>query len=176
MIPLIIVAFIVGLVVVVLAIAATKPPTFRVARTAQINAPADKIFPAINEFKRWDAWTPYDKLDPAMKKFHSGSASGVGAIYNWQGNNKAGTGRMEIIESSSPSRIVIKLDFEKPFRANHTAEFTLQSVGDATTVTWSIQGDSSFMHKVMSTFINMDNMIGNDFAEGLANLKTSIEA
>ena len=176
MIPIVIVAFVVGLIVVICAIAATKPPTFRVARSAQINASADKIFPVINEFPRWANWSPYEKRDPNMKKTHSGSANGVGAIYEWDGNNKVGKGRMEILESSAPSKIIVKLDFEKPFVAHNTAEFTLQTVDGVTTVTWAMNGDSPFMHKVMGLFIDMDKMIGNDFAAGLANLKSIIEA
>jgi uncharacterized protein YndB with AHSA1/START domain len=110
-----------------------------------------------------------------MKRTHSGAPSGKGAIYEWDGNNQVGKGRMEIIEATPPSKIVIKLDFMKPFEAHNTAEFTMQPAGDATNVTWAMHGPNLFVGKVMSIFIDMDDMIGKDFEAGLANLKTLAE-
>lgn len=168
-----------GLVVLVAALlvyATTRPDKFRVERTAGIKAPPDKIFALINDFQRWSAWSPYEKLDPAMRRTHSGTSSGRGAVYEWSGNGKAGAGRMEIVETSPPSRIIIMLDFIKPFEAHNTAEFTLVPNGDATDVTWAIYGPSHFMTKVMGLFLNMDRLIGKDFEAGLANLKAVAEA
>src|SRR5438477_8882693 len=135
-----IVGLIIGLlalaIVVLLVIAATKPDAFRIQRSAIINSAPDKVFPLINDFHNWTAWSPWEKLDPALKRAYSGAASGKGAVYEWQGNKKVGQGRMEIIESFSPSKIAIKLDFFKPFEAHNTAEFTLQPQANSTGVTW----------------------------------------
>lgn len=155
--------------------AATRPDTFRVERTARIQAPAEKIFPLIDDFHRWGTWSPYEKLDPEMKRTFGGSASGKGATYAWDSKGKAGAGRMEIVESSPSSKIAINLDFTSPMEGHNLAEFTLQPQGDATMVTWSMQGKSPYAAKLMGIFFNMDQMIGKDFEAGLANLKTATE-
>jgi uncharacterized protein YndB with AHSA1/START domain len=159
----------------VLAVAARKPDIFRVERTTNIKAPADKIFPYINDLHSWTAWSPFDKRDPALKRTYSGASLGKGAIYEWNGNDKVGVGRMEIIDTSAPSQILIKLDFYKPFEGHNTAEFTLQQNGDTTNVTWAMFGPHNFFCKLMNTFMDMDKMIGTDFAAGLANLKAICE-
>jgi len=168
-------------IVVVVAIAAilgyamTMPDNFRVQRTTSIKAPPEKIFPLINDFHRWGSWSPWEKMDPEMKRTYSGAASGKGAAYAWQGNSKVGEGRMEIADTSPPSKVTIKLDFMKPFEAHNTAEFTLEPKGDSTNVTWAMYGPSEFITKVMGVFVSMDKMIGKDFETGLANLKTVAE-
>ena len=159
----------------ILIFAATKPDIFRVQRSTSINAPPEKIFPLINEFDRWGTWSPYEKRDPAMKRSRSGPSSGKGAVYGWEGNSQIGTGRMEIMEALPPSKIVIKLDFFKPFEAHNIAEFTLEGKGDTTSVTWAMHGPANYISKLMGVFINMDSMIGTDFEAGLANLKTVAE-
>ena len=159
----------------VLAFAATKPDVFRVQRAVSIKAPPEKIFPLIDDFHDWVAWSPYEKIDPALQRSYSGPQSGKGAVYEWQGNNKVGKGRMEITQSSPSSKIVIALHFMKPFEARNTAEFTMVPEGDATSVTWAMHGSSPFMAKVMCIFMSMDNMVGKQFEEGLANLKTVAE-
>ncbi|MGJ7528164.1 SRPBCC family protein [Variovorax sp. GB1P17] len=164
-----------ALIAVLLIYAATRPDTFRVERTARIQAPAEKIFPLIDDFHRWGAWSPYEKLDPDMKRTFGGSASGKGATYAWDSKGKAGAGRMEIAESSPSSKIAINLDFTSPMEGHNLAEFTLQPQGDATQVTWSMQGKSPYVAKLMGIFFNMDQMIGKDFEAGLANLKTATE-
>ncbi len=162
-------------VAIILIVASTRPDTFRVKRTATIKAPPERIFPLIDRFEAWKSWSPYEKLDPAMKREQSGPATGVGAVYAWEGNSKAGKGRMEILESAPSSKIVIKLDFLKPFEAHNTAEFILVPAGDSTTVTWAMYGPQIFIGKVMGLFFDMDNMIGKDFAAGLSNLKAIAE-
>lgn len=159
----------------VLVLAMTKPDTLHVERSASIKAPPDRIFTLIANLRGWTEWSPYERKDPAMKRTHSGAPSGKGAVYEWDGNNQVGKGRMEIIEATPPSKIVIKLDFMKPFEAHNTAEFTMQPAGDATNVTWAMHGPNLFVGKVMSIFIDMDDMIGKDFEAGLANLKTLAE-
>ena len=163
------------LIVAVLAYAATKPDTLRVERTTNVKAPADKIFPLINDFHRWGDWSPYEKKDPAMTRTFSGAPSGKGAVYTWDGDSNVGAGRMEIVESSPASKVAIQLDFSRPFEGHNIAEFTMQPQGDSTNVTWAMHGPSNYIGKIMSVFINMDTMIGSDFEAGLANLKAAVE-
>jgi uncharacterized protein YndB with AHSA1/START domain len=159
----------------VLAYAATKPDIFRVQRSASIKAPADRIFGLITDLRNWRAWSPYEKRDPEMTRNYSGADKGKGAAYAWDGNRNVGAGRMEIVDVTPPSKVVIKLEFLRPFKANNTAEFVMEPKGDATTVTWAMHGPNKFIGKVMGIFIDMDKMIGKDFEDGLANLKTIAE-
>jgi uncharacterized protein YndB with AHSA1/START domain len=171
-----IIAVVLAIVIaIVLILAATKPDRFSVQRAATIKAPPEKIFPAISDFHQWTSWSPWEHRDPAMKRTYSGADSGKGAVYAWDGNKNVGSGRMEILDVSVPSKIVIKLDFLKPFEAHNTAEFTMLPQGDATNLTWVMHGPLVFMAKVMHVFINMDRMIGKDFEAGLANLKRITE-
>jgi Polyketide cyclase / dehydrase and lipid transport len=163
------------LVVTVLIYAATRPDTFRVERSLSIKAPPEKIFPHINNFHQWQAWSPWEKIDPAAKTTYSGTNNGVGAAYEWNGNNEVGQGRMEIIESVPSSKVILKIDFIKPFEGHNTIEFTLVPQGDATTVTQAMYGASPFISKVMSLFFSMDKMVGTKYEEGLATLKTIAE-
>jgi uncharacterized protein YndB with AHSA1/START domain len=162
-------------IAVVLILASRKPDTLRVQRATSIEAPPEKIFPLIEDFHRWQSWSPYETRDPDMQRTFSGAASGKGAVYAWNGNKNVGSGRMEILDAPPPGKVVIKLDFLKPFEAHNTAEFTLLPQGDTTNVTWLMHGPAPLMSKVMQVFMNMDNMIGRDFAVGLANLKRITE-
>lgn len=163
----------------VLILAARKPDIFRIERAATVNAPADRIFALICDFHQWLNWSPWEGRDPALKRTYSGAERGKGAVYAWDGNKNVGSGRMEILEASPPSdlpsKVVIKLDFVKPFEAHNTAEFTMLPQGGATDVTWVMHGPAPFTSKVMQVFMNMDRMIGKDFEAGLANLKTITE-
>ncbi len=166
---------VVVLVVAVLAYAATRPGSLHVQRSASINASPDKIFPLINDFHSWSAWSPYEKIDPAMKRSYSGSPKGNAAVYEWEGNSNVGQGRMEITDAAPPSKVTIKLDFVKPLEGHDIAQFTLEPQGSATTVTWSMDGPTPYIGKVIGIFLNMDRMIGGDFETGLGNLKTIAE-
>jgi uncharacterized protein YndB with AHSA1/START domain len=170
-IAIVVVVAIVGL----LGLAATKPDHFRVARSTLIKAPPQKIYALIEDFHKWGAWSPYEKMDPAMTRTYGGPTSGLGSTYAWSGNGKAGAGRMEIIEATAPSKLVTSLDFTKPFQAHNKAIFTLEPEGDATRVTWAMEGDSPFMFKLMDVILNMDKMAGKDFEAGLASLKAEAE-
>src|SRR5262245_21947818 len=172
---LIVVGVLLLAVVVLLAYAATQPSAFRVQRSASIQALPEKVFPHINDFHSWSAWSPWEKLDPNLKRTFTGPASGVGSTYEWQGNKKVGQGRMEIMESTPSSKVAIKLDFIKPFEAHNTAEFTLAPNGGSTDINWAMLGHKPFLFKVMSVFMDMDKMIGKDFEAGLANLKAISE-
>jgi hypothetical protein len=174
-IALIVVGVIVALVVLVLVLAAMQSNTFRVERSADMQAPPDRVFAQINDFHKWTAWSPWEKLDPALNRTYGGPESGKGTTYDWEGNKQVGKGRMEITESLPPSKITIKLDFLKPFEAHNTTEFTFSPRGGGTAVSWAMTGQRPFMFKVMCLFMNMDNMIGKDFEKGLANLKGVVE-
>jgi len=169
------------LIVIVLAIAgvfvlaAMQPPTFTIQRSISIKAKADRIFPYINDFHKWTAWSPYESKDPAMNKTYAGAESGKGSIYNWSGNNKVGEGQMDI-EESSPEKIVVQLVFSKPMRAKNTVEFTLvQGKDDITEVTWAMKGINTYKAKLFHVFMNMDKMMGPDFESGLSKLKETVE-
>ena len=162
-------------VAIILILAATKPDGFSVQRVITVQAPPERIFPFINDFHQWGSWSPYENKDPAMKRSYSGAASGTSAVYAWEGNKNVGSCRMEILDASAPSKIVIKLDFFTPFEGHNTAEFTMLPQGDATNVTWLMHGPLPFMGKIMHVFINMDRMVGKDFEIGLANLKRLAE-
>lgn len=164
------------IVVALLGYAATKPDTFRVERSASIKAAPETIFAHLNDFRSWGNWSPWEKLDPAMQRTFSGAAIGTGAVYEWKGNSDVGAGRMEILESSPSSKLNIKLNFTEPFEAQSTSEFSLTPEGDATKITWVMQGPNQFIGKVMSIFVDMDNHIGKDFETGLANLKAIAES
>jgi carbon monoxide dehydrogenase subunit G len=173
-IKLIVLAVIV-LIAGVLIFAGMKPDVFRVQRSASIKAPPEKIFPFVNDFQRWSAWSPYEKRDPAMKRTFGATTAGKGAVYEWDGNKDVGKGRMEITETTAPSKVLIKLDFISPFEGHNVAEFTMDRKGDSTNVTWAMYGPAPYISKLMGVFLNMDNMIGKDFEAGLANLKALSE-
>lgn len=166
---------VVAIVVAILLYAATRPDNFRIERAILIKAAPPKIFEFLEDFRRWGTWSPWEKLDPSMTRTHSGATSGVGAVYAWQGAGKVGAGRMEITQSSVPAKLVIKLDFLKPFEAHNTAEFTIEPRGDATQITWAMHGPSPYMAKLMGIFFSMDTIVGRDFEAGLANLKAAAE-
>ncbi len=163
------------LIAALLVFAATRPDTFRVQRAASIKAPPEKVFALLNDFQRWEAWSPWEKKDPAMKRTFSVVTSGKGAQYAWEGNKDVGQGRMEIADSVPPSKVAIKLDFVKPFEAHNTIEFTLEPKGEATNVTWAMQGDTPYLAKIVHVFLDMDKMVGKDFEAGLANLRAAAE-
>lgn len=159
----------------VLILAATRPNTFRVRRAASIGASAEKIFPLINDFSKWGGWSPWEKKDPTMQRSLGAITSGKGAVYAWEGNKDVGRGRMEITDSVPPTRVVIRLDFIKPFEAHNMVEFTLEPTGDATNVMWTMEGHTPYLAKIIHLFLNMDRMVGRDFEAGLAGLKSIVE-
>jgi hypothetical protein len=165
-----------ALVVVFAVVVAMQPAAFRIERKATIAAPDSVVFAQVNDFHRWDAWSPWAKLDPAMKQTYEGSPAGVGAVLSWAGNKDVGEGRMTITESTPNTLIRIKLEFLKPFAATNTTEFTFTPAGDQTSVTWAMTGQNNFIAKAFGLFMNMDKMIGGDFEKGLAQMKTVVEA
>jgi uncharacterized protein YndB with AHSA1/START domain len=173
------VKILVALVVVVAGLAvviALQPSDFRVSRTATIAAPAPVVFAQVNDFHNWTAWSPWAKLDPAMKQTYEGAPAGTGAIYTWVGNHEVGEGRMTIVESRPSDLIRVELDFVKPFAGTSVAQFTFTPEGDRTAVTWTMTGEKNFVAKAIHLVMSMDRMIGGQFEQGLAAMKTVAEA
>ncbi len=166
---------IVAAIAAVLLFAATRPDTFQIQRSASIKAPPDRIFPLINDLNRWNAWSPWEKKDPAMKRTFGAVTVGRGALYSWDGNKDVGQGSMEITESAAPSRVAIKLRFVKPFEASNDVEFILLPKGGLTQVTWTMRGRAGYFEKLIHMFFNIDRMVGADFEAGLASLKAIAE-
>jgi len=171
----IVILVIVVLVAGVLVAAAMRPGEFAVQRSVSIQAPPEKIFPLIGDFRQWPVWSPWEKLDPTMKRTLSGPATGPGSVYAWDGSGKVGAGRMEIRELAAPSKVSIQLDFIKPFEGHNITDFTLVPRDGATEVTWLMHGPAPFVSKLMGLFVDMDKMIGKDFETGLANMKAAAE-
>ena len=157
-------------------VVAGQPVEFKISRSAKISAPPEKVFPHVNDFHQWEAWSPWAKMDLACKNTFDGSPAGTGAIFSWAGNKKVGEGRMTITESRPSDLIRINLEFFKPFKATNTAEFTFQPQGNQTVVTWSMSGKNNFMGKVFGLVMNCEQMVGRDFEKGLAAMKSVTEA
>lgn len=171
--------FIIGAMIVVAVIliyAATRPNAFRIERSALMNATPDAIFAQLNNFHAWEAWSPWEKLDPAVKRTYSGADAGVGAKYAWVGNRELGAGNMEIITSAPNTSLIIRIEFLVPFKAVNTIEFTLIREGNATKVTEAMYGPSPFISKLMGLVFNMDKIVGSKFEDGLAAIKAIVEA
>jgi uncharacterized protein YndB with AHSA1/START domain len=168
-------SFIAVLILAVVVVIYLRPDDFRVTRSATMKASPEIIMEQITDFHKWEAWSPWAKLDPNAKNTFSGTESGVGAIFHWDGNNEVGEGEMQITEVRSNEAIVIKIDFFKPMKGTNTVEFTFKPEGDQTLVTWSMFGKSDFIGKAFSLVINCDKMIGDMYEKGLTNLKTVVE-
>ena len=162
-------------VIIFIILAAMQPSDFRVTRTGIIAAPASAVFDYVNDLQKWEAWSPWAKLDPEASNSFEGPASGIGAIMRWAGNNKVGQGSMTIMESRPDEFIGIRLEFLKPFAATNTAEFIFNSENDQTAVTWTMYGKSNFKSKVIGLIMNCEKMAGGQFEKGLANLKSVVE-
>lgn len=162
-------------IAVVLILAAMKPDQFRVSRTAAIKASPEKIFPLINDFKSWTAWSPYETKDPAMQRTYGPSTAGKGATYAWDGNSNVGSGNMLITDAPAPSKVALDLNMTRPMTAHNKVEFILAPAGDTTTVTWAMRGDAPYWAKIFHVFVNMEKMVGGDFEAGLAKLKAAAE-
>ncbi len=163
------------IVIVLVIVVALQPATFRIIRSTAITAPVPKVFEQVNDFHKWESWSPWAKLDPAMKTTFAGAPAGTGAIYSWSGNNDVGEGRMTLTESRPNELVRINLEFIKPFAATNTTEFAFKPDTDKTLVTWTMFGTNNFMAKAFGLFMDMDKMIGSDFEKGLARLKSVAE-
>ena len=163
------------LVLLILLIAATRPSDFRVARSITIQAAPESVFPHVNELRKWDAWSPWAKLDPNAKSMFEGPAAGVGSSMSWAGNKEVGEGKMTIIESRSNELVRFRLEFLKPFKATNEAGFEFKTEGKQTVVTWTMTGKNNFFFKVFGLFMDCDKMLGRCFEKGLSQLKSVAE-
>ena len=164
-----------AVVAIFLIVVAMQPSDFKVERSATMRAPAPAAFAQVNDFQKWQAWSPWEKVDPALKRQYEGPQAGTGAVYAWQGNKDVGEGRMTITESKPAERVRIKLEFFKPFAATNQAEFSFKPAGDGTTVTWTMTGQNNFLSKAICMFVDMDKMVGGMFEQGLTQMKTVVE-
>jgi uncharacterized protein YndB with AHSA1/START domain len=164
------------IIILFVAVVAMRPSEFRITRTATISAPPAIVFEQVNDLHKWDAWSPWAKLDPTAKITFDGPAAGTGAGYDWAGNKNVGAGRMTITESHPDDLIRFKLEFRKPFEGTNTAEFTFKPEGNQTVVTWSMAGRYNFIMKAAGLFMNCDKMIGDEFEKGLADLNSVAKA
>jgi hypothetical protein len=151
------------------------PDTYTVVRTISVKAPPEAVFAHVNDFHAWQAWSPWEELDPEQNRTYSGPDSGVGAHYGWQGNRKVGEGTMEIIGAEPSSSVVVDLRFIKPFKSVAETRFDIAANGDGSTVTWTMEGALTLVTRVMGIFKSMDAMIGPDFEKGLRQLKATVE-
>jgi hypothetical protein len=165
-------AVVVALLVVVVAL---QPSTFRIARTVKLKAPASAIFSHINDMREWIAWSPWEKLDPTMRRTYEGAESGEGSVYSWVGDKNVGEGRCTIVESRPNELVRMRLEFVRPFKATNGAEFILTPEGDQTAVTWAMTGERNFMFKAMNLVMSMDKMCGGAFEQGLNDLKEIVD-
>jgi len=159
--------------VIAVAFIASRPSTFTVERTAVVAAPPDAVYALLNDFHQWNQWSPWEKLDPNLKRAFDGPANGPGAKYAWVGNERVGEGSMEIVESVPGQSVAIDLEFKKPFAAKNKTTFTLTPSGQGTQVRWKMTGDQGFVGKAMSLVMDMDKLVGKDFEQGLANLNAA---
>lgn len=160
----------------ILLYAATRPDSFHIERTVLIDAAPDAIYPYMSDFHKGRLWVPYETRDPNMKRTFSGPDNGKGAIYEFEGNENVGKGRLEIVEAMAPSRVVLTLDMIEPMEGHNRVEYKIEPVGNGSRVSWSMRGACNYMGKLGGIFINTDKMIGNDFAAGLASLKSLVES
>lgn len=151
------------------------PRSYTVERTTTIDAAPEVVHALVADFRRWTSWSPWEGLDPDLRRTYSGAESGLGASYRWSGNRKAGAGEMTITEDRPPSRVVVDLRFEKPFRSRSDSVFTIEPVGTGSRVTWTMTGAMGLGTRVMSLVKPMDALIGPDFEKGLALLKLTAE-
>lgn len=165
-----------AVLVLLAGVVAMQPSSYVVNRTLAMSAPPAAVFPLISDFHQWDGWSPWAKIDPAMKTTYEGPVAAPGSIYKWVGNDQVGEGQMTILESQAPERVKIKLDFLKPFASTSITEFAVQPASGGSTVSWTMNGESNFMAKGFGLFMGgMDKMIGPDFEKGLAQMKALVE-
>lgn len=166
----------VALIVVFLGFAATRPASYRVERRTVVAAPPAVAYAQVADFHKWPAWSPWAKLDPAMKTTFSGAPEGTGAVYAWTGNDKVGEGRMTITDARPAQAVDIKLEFMRPMSSVNQTRFAFTPAAGGTEITWNMEGQNNFMAKAFSVFMDFEKMVGGDFERGLANLKSVSEA
>ncbi len=167
---------VVAVLAVLSVIVAMQPSEFRIARSATITAPPEVVFAQVNDLPKWEAWSPWAKIDPQMKQSYTGPSAGVGASYSWSGNNEVGEGSNTIVESRQSELVGMRLDFVRPFKGSNAVEFTFKPEGNGTVVTWSMSGERNFVFKARGLIMDCDKMCGDQFEKGLSQLKMVVEA
>lgn len=166
-----------ALVLIFVVVVALQASEFRVERTAQVSAPPAAVFAQVNDLHKWDAWSPWAKLDPEAKIGFEGPESGEGAAMTWAGNDKVGEGKMTVVESKPDESVKLKVDFVKPFEGTSSSEFGFKPESGGTAVTWSMAGtNDSFVAKAICLVMNGKKMIGGEMEKGLAQLKSVAES
>jgi hypothetical protein len=155
--------------------AASRPGSFHIQRRAHIAANAETIYPYLSDFRKGQLWSPYEKKDPAMQRTFSGAESGKGSVYEFSGNREVGKGRLEIVETQEPTRVVLTLDMLEPIKGHNLVTYSIRPDAGGSEVSWTMDGECNFFSKLMGIFFNLDKMIGGDFSTGLINLKTLVE-
>ncbi len=149
---------------------------FHVERSITIHAPADGVYQHLVDFRRWQAWSPWEQRDPEMQRTISEPSAGVGATYEWSGNRKAGAGRMRITAADAPRHVGVALTFLQPMKTESQVTFGLTEVGNRTTVHWVLSGPKTMLNRMFGMLFNVDHALGEDFDRGLAELKQICES
>lgn len=157
-------------------VVSSRPAEFKIERTLAIDTAPEEVFAQVNDFHNWEAWSPWAKLDPAMKTSYGGPPAGVGSTYSWSGNDEVGEGMMTLTESRPHDHIAIVIEFRRPFATKNICDFSFKSEGGKTAVTWSMTGNNNFAAKAFGLFVNMDKLVGGDFEKGLSQLKQVVES
>jgi carbon monoxide dehydrogenase subunit G len=164
-----------ALILVFVAIVAMQPADFRVERTTKIAAPQADVFAHVNDFHKWDAWSPWAKIDPAAKVGFEGPEAGQGAAMTWSGNDEVGEGKVTIVDSRPSDLVKVKVDFVRPFEGTNSSEFQFKPEGDQTAVTWTMSGEQNSVAKAFCLVMNGQKMMGDDMEKGLAQMKSVAE-
>ena len=163
-------------VVLLIVVAAFQPSDFRTSRSVNVSASSSEVFEHVNNLHKWEAWSPWDKMDPNMTRTYNGPESGVGASFGWSGNSEVGEGRSTIVESRPLEVIKFKLEMKKPFEATNDVEFTFKPDGENVLVSWTMMGKKNLIMKAVGLFLDCDKMVGEQFEKGLSQLKTVVES
>jgi hypothetical protein len=164
-----------ALILIFVAVVAMQPSNYRVERTAKIAAPQADVFAQVNDFHKWDAWSPWAKIDPAAKVGFEGPEAGQGAAMTWSGNDEVGEGKVTIVDSRPSDLVKVKVDFVRPFAGTNSSEFQFKPEGDQTAVTWTMSGEQNFIAKAFCLVMNGQKMMGDDMEKGLAQMKSVAE-
>ena len=169
-----------GVLVLFVALVATRPSAYHVERKLAVAAPAELVFGVLNDLHQFAGvlvffGSPLAKRDPNMQKTFEGPAAGVGQSYSWSGNREVGKGKLTIEESLPGQKVGMKLEFVKPMESTATCALTLAGTPAGSLVTWSMTGNHNFLGKAFGMFMDMDNMLGTDIDKGLALLKIVAE-
>jgi uncharacterized protein YndB with AHSA1/START domain len=154
---------------------ALQPDNFRIERRMTVDAPPQEVFAQVNDFRKWDDWSPWAKLDPDATVAFEGPRAGQGAVFKWAGNDKIGQGTMTLVASKPGEFVRVDVEFVKPFEGKSTSEFTFRPQGDRTQVTWTSYGPMTFLSKAMCLIMNMEKMLGPDMEKGLVQMKAVAE-